>query len=631
MSSQGPSKSPLTPSSGSTGFFQTAPRLSPQFTDDRTLHRIFTLYIPPTSPAHSRIATDLQTFAARVLHPSTFALLADAERHPPSLSTHSTFGVPCTTLHTSHGWQALQKIGIEEGIVAIGYEDAEACLARVHQFLKYHLWGGSSAIVTCPSAMSDGAARLLAGYVSRASEGEVGGVRGRVFAEAYERLTSRDAERCWTSGQWMTERSGGSDVRGTETVATYLGEKGDGEVDDVGMPLGPWSVSGFKWFSSATDSNMTVLLARTEKGISAFFAPMRRRNTQGEVVMNGVTIQRLKPKLGTRPLPTGELVLNDMRAWLIGKEGEGIKEIATVLNITRIHTALISLGFWGRGLAISRAYAKVRKVEGRLLMDNEVHVRTMAGNHVDYAGHMHLGFFAVVLLGISEHPGTFEKMKPKEKESRIVKNVDQANALLRLLTPVAKAQCSKAAIKGLQECMESLGGIGYLEDEQEFNVARLFRDANVQSIWEGTTDVMASDVVRVMKGKDGGNVRKQLSQWVNWRIKGWGEEWKHEEELVRAHLGRLEEWWIKKDVKELRFLGRQILELLAWVTGAVLLIEDSRRDGSIVGKFLARQWISTLGPGMRTYTTPPRSWEEISAWNRKLVFGDADTPAAAKL
>jgi hypothetical protein len=321
-----------------------------------------------------------------------------------------------------------------------------------------------------------------------------------------------------------------------------------------------------------------------------------------------------------------------MRAWLIGKEGDGIREIATVLNITRIHTALTALGLWGRGLAISRAYAKVRKVEGKLLMDNEAHVKTMAGNHVNYAGHMNLGFFTVWLLGISEHPKAFEKMKPKVEDDCFVKDVDQANALLRLLTPVAKAQCSKAAIMGLQECMESLGGVGYLEDEQEFNIARLFRDANVLSIWEGTTDVMASDVVRVMKGKDGRNVMKQFIEWVNWRIKGWGEKWKIEnEKLVRGQLQRLEEWWIKKDIKELRFLGRQILELLAWITATVLLIEDSKSDESGVGNLLTQQWIPTLETGEGAFTTRSSSWEESSTWNRKIVFGDAIVSAMAKL
>ncbi len=97
-------------------------------------------------------------------------------------------------------------MGIREGIVAIAYEDVEggeSYLARVHQFLKYHLWSGSSAIVTCPSAMSDGAARLLGAHILHGFESAV---QGRVFNEACERLASRDVERCWTSGQWMTER-----------------------------------------------------------------------------------------------------------------------------------------------------------------------------------------------------------------------------------------------------------------------------------------------------------------------------------------------------------------------------------------------------------------------------------------
>lgn len=510
--------------------------------------------------------------------------------------------------------------------MALAYED-EGYLGRLHQFLKYHVWTGSCAITTCPGAMSDGAARLLSRHM------RARGVQGEVLSSAYDRLVSRDPAVCWTSGQWMTERAGGSDVRGTETVATFLGEGsvGDG-ADDCGNPLGPWRIDGFKWFSSATDSAMTVLLARTEKGISAFFAPMRRKNKEtGEVEFNGVQIQRLKPKLGTKPVPTAELVLNGMRGWLLGKEGEGTKEIATILNITRVHTAVSSLGMWGRGLAISRAFARVRKVEGRLLMDNETHLKTLTQNHVNYAGHMHLGFFAVGLLGIAEEPESFERAVPKAKKSSLVSDVAQANALLRLLTPVAKAQCSKQGIYGLQECMESLGGVGYLEDEQECNIARLYRDNTVNSIWEGTTDVMASDVVRVMKGREGEETRRQLNAWIDSRIKSWSKEWAYAEELVRAELGKLEEWWVNKDRKELSFLGREILQLLAWVIGTVLLIEDSSRDGSDISKQIARQWISSLGTEAGALEVGQTSWQETSAWNRRLLFGDAEPLATAKL
>lgn len=614
------------PSSGSTGFFQPAPKLPNQFLDDPFISRILSLYVPPSSPAHDRISRDIAPFASAILKPEIFALIDDAERHPPDVSTHTTFGVPKTVLRTSWGWKELSKIGIKEGIVALAYED-EGYLGRLHQFLKYHLWSGSCAIATCPSAMSDGAARLLSRHMHAA------GVQGEVLRSAYKRLVSRDPAVCWTSGQWMTERTGGSDVRGTETVATFLGDAaiGDGQ-DETGSPLGPWKIDGFKWFSSATDSAMTVLLAQTEKGISAFFAPMRRMNADtGEVEFNGVQIQRLKPKLGTKPVPTAELVLSGMRGWLLGKEGEGTKEIATILNITRVHTAVSSLGFWGRGLAISRAYAKVRKVEGRLLMDNETHLKTLTKNHVNYAGHMHLGFFAVNLLGITEQPESFERSSPDSRKSSLVSDVAEANALLRLLTPVAKAQSAKQGIYGLQECMEALGGVGYLEDEQQCNIARLYRDNTVNSIWEGTTDVMVSDVVRVMKGREGEQTRKQLNTWVDSRLKSWSKEWSYAEELVRAELGKLEEWWVNKDKQELSFLGREILQLLSWLIGTVLLIEDASRDGSDIIKQVAHQWISTLGSEARAMESSQSSWQEISGWNRRLLFGDAAPSATAKL
>ena len=162
--------------------------------------------------------------------------------------------------------------------------------------------------------MQDGAARLLQRHLARQDDsGTLTPTQRHVFQNAFDHLTSRDPAAAWTSGQWMTERSGGSDVSQTETVATY-----DPYPDDAaspladlaeGIPLGPWSISGFKWFSSATDSHMTILLAKTKPGlgVSAFFAPMRRHNPslvsatgeRGGTELNGVTVQRLKNKFGT--------------------------------------------------------------------------------------------------------------------------------------------------------------------------------------------------------------------------------------------------------------------------------------------------------------------------------------------
>jgi len=180
-----------------------------------------------------------------------------------------------------------------------------------------------------------------------------------VFKEAYEKLISRggpdDVER-WTSGQWMTERPGGSDVSNTETVAVYspltneeLGELGLRE-GDSGV-LGPWVINGYKFFSSATDANMTILLAKTggAHGLSAFYASLKRPSVHSlvgsdrgghdehekEQEWNGVRIVRLKKKLGTRPVATGEMELEGMRGWLVGNFKPEISGVKTNSAIDR--------------------------------------------------------------------------------------------------------------------------------------------------------------------------------------------------------------------------------------------------------------------------------------------------------
>src|SRR3984885_5216674 len=315
--------SSLKPSSATTGFFQTPPTVPPPCTlqdpsytphdNDPALLRILVLSLP--SPLPVQIATDLSTFARKAVAPSILSLTASAETNQPTLHPLDSFGVPNRTdiLHTSDAWRRLQDIGIQEGMVALGYESSLGASAgaeyqnnrRIHQFVKYHLWTASAALVTCPSAMTDGGAVLLGGHLD--AEPGVRGAHGseaqaqEVFREARRRLISRDPREAWTSGQWMTERKGGSDVSGTETVARQLPRQEVVGEDVMGMPLGPWRIDGFKWFSSATDADMAVLLARTEKGgLSAFYAPMKRKqndltegagNRKGGTEFNGVRIQ----------------------------------------------------------------------------------------------------------------------------------------------------------------------------------------------------------------------------------------------------------------------------------------------------------------------------------------------------
>lgn len=555
------------------------------------------------------------------------AYAADAEKNQPYLRPLSTFGTENKQdpLVTSEGWRKLQDRGIVEGMVGIAYANARGSPwnNRAYQFIKLHLWTSSAALVTCPGAMTDGAAKLLGRHLN--------GANGSIFTEARNRLISRNPSVAWTSGQWMTERKGGSDVRGTETVARKLSteeQNASKGVDELGCPLGPWQLDGFKWFSSATDANMTIMLARTgpDGQISAFYAPLRRRVVGGaedETELNGVRIQRLKNKLGTKALPTAELELKGMRGYLIGKEGDGVREISTILNITRVHNMSGAVGGWGRGLAISRAYAKVRIAGGRLLTELPAHVRALAREHVMYRGLLHLAHFVASLLGISE--GQDSRLTQATQASILPTNAEQSSALLRLLTPMGKAQTALRSINGVRACMENLGGVGYLENEDPvFNVARIFRDVCVLSIWEGTTDIMADDLVRVMKSRQGPATLAAVGLWVaSGLVIARKNSFKEEANKIQ----RIWEQWQKstetKDKEQLRWEGRDLLVGLESVVCGLLLILDAARDNDPIAREIARRFVLKERV---TYS----SWEVEAAWDKRIVFGD-DAAAIAKL
>ena len=375
----------------------------------------------------------------------------------------------------------------------------------------------------CPSAMTDGAAKLLR---TQLSSSQLDPTTRRVFQDAYDRLISREPQKAWTSGQWMTERSGGSDVSGTETIATYSPFPENATKSDI--PLGPWRIDGFKWFSSATDSSMTVLLAQTSKGLSTFFAPIYKplsaaAASEGVKESNGIFIQRLKNKFGTKSLPTGELELTGTRGYLIGKEGQGIQEISAILNITRLYSAVSAIGYLGRGLAIAKAYAKVREIgagKGKRvrLINSPLHVNTLAAVAGEYHALMLFTFFGAWLLGISEQdPAPAPSNSASWKTRLRPDDPSDITLLLRILFPVLKASVCKRSIHALQECMEALGGVGYLDntENESINIARLYRDCCVLSIWEGTTDVLASDTLRVLSGRMGNEVSTAMDRWIS--------------------------------------------------------------------------------------------------------------------
>ncbi|KAJ4293500.1 hypothetical protein N0V90_008783 [Kalmusia sp. IMI 367209] len=645
------SRQSFAPASSTSGFFQALPVLPPQYTrstaegstndisDDRVLARMTDLYLPSNV---ADVTQHIHHLARRALDPAVLKHATDAETNHPVLRPLTTFGEEnkYDPLWTTTGWQKLKEIGYEEGVVAVAYDKTKTNYnRRVYEFALNHVWGCTATMTGCPMSMTDGAALLISKHLNDEDGDQPG--RGKVFAEAYRRLISRDPGVAWTSGQWMTERTGGSDVSGTETVATRVTSEqqrqesaAGGVTDAVGMQLGPWSIDGFKWFSSATDSEMTVLLARTGNGgLSAFYVPMRRRAASTstssiinesyppQTELNGIRISRLKNKLGTKSLPTAELELKGSRGWLIGTEGQGIKEISSILNITRLYTGAGSTGGWGRGLAVCRAYSKVRKVRGGLLQDNPAHLRWMANETVKYYGAAHFAFFNVALQGAAEQE--WEKMVANTKASRLIpRDGSTQMALQRLLTPVMKAQVSVAAVHGLRECMECLGGVGYCENNEDgglMNIAKVYRDTLVNPIWEGTVNVMAEDVVRVLLDKriGGGNVLESVfAPWARGVLSNCTVNFEEETALLKVKLQgllALTRGLLKED---LLYRGREILEHIDTIVCGCLLIYDATVNKDSIGTEIAKRWVisKALGEG------PLRSFEMLTM-SSGYVFG----------
>lgn len=619
------------PSSATAGFFQTYPIIPPAYTsqnqqgnaqtgplpsDDAVLTNILKLYLP--NPLPTALDQSIHDFARTCLDPTTLRLMVDCETNHPTLHPLNTFGEVNNTnaLHTSEGWRGLKDIQTKSGIVAHAYRsvpEAGEYNRRIHQFALAHLWSPSCASVSCPAAMSDGAAILLSKHLSASANSSTAGqdpeMLRKVLQGAYDRLVSFDPSYAWTSGQWMTERPGGSDVSRTETLARLgsteelAAEKaafGGAETDGVGMPLGPYIIDGFKWFSSATDADMVVLLAQTSKGLSAFYAPMRRTKimSDGSKVsfMNGIRISRLKNKLGTKGLPTAELEIKGMRGWLIGEEGKGVKKISAILNATRLWTACGAVGGWGRALAVSRAYAKVRKIKGeQVLAENKQHLRWMAGETVKYRACTHLAFLGVALLGIAES-GWESAAKGTKAGSWLPKDKTEADSLLRILTPVMKAECSLWSNWGLRECMESLGGVGYcenLEDGGVMNIARIVRDNAVNSIWEGTTNILSEDFVRVVKGRAGGEAIASLDRLIEALVGAVATDLADSAHLVRRQWDALKAWLSSTATEEVLYQGRDVLQQVQELVCALLLMIDARNTGDPLDKVIANRWISS--------------------------------------
>jgi putative acyl-CoA dehydrogenase len=404
------------------------------------------------------IFKDLKRFSDRIgdeIEP----LAKEAEKNIPKHIAYTPWGKRIDEIEVHPSWTKLEKIASEENLIGIGYERKFGKNSRLYQMAKLFLFHPSSSYFSCPLAMTDGAAKLIELYGDQ-----------NLKNKAFKNLTSHNPETFWTSGQWMTEKTGGSDVGLSETRAYKKGDE--------------YHLYGVKWFTSATTSQMAMTLARVvdengnviegSKGLGLFYLELRDSNNQ----LNNIEILRLKDKMGTKALPTAELKLNGTKAKLIGETGEGIKKIASLFNITRIYNSCCATAAYYRVLDMAINYSRNRYAFKKNIIDHPLHFKKLSELKVKFHACFHLTFFLSRLLGESE--------QSPNKESEKV---------LRLLTPIAKLTTAKLNMVGTSELIECFGGAGTIEDT---GLPKWLRDAQILTIWEGTTNVLSLDALRAI-------------------------------------------------------------------------------------------------------------------------------------
>jgi len=531
-------------------FLQAEPKHQNSYTSDGFLQSYLRVHMP--KEILSNIEPDLDRFGHECAH-EIWDLGQQCEQNPPYLRQYNAWGGRIDEIVTCPAWKQQKRVAAKEGLISIPYKNEQDIYSRLYQCSKLYMYSPASGLYNCPLAMTDAAAKTIHSLKLD-------------LPEAWNHLTSRDPNLFWTSGQWMTERQGGSDVgQGTETLA-------------VPQQDGSYKLYGYKWFSSATDSDMTMTLARVVdsqnstvsggKGISMFY--LKIRNQDG--ALNNIQVVKLKNKLGTRQLPTAELLLDGADATLVSPEGRGIPSISSMLTISRLHNGISSAAIMRKMVSLARDYSTRRKAFGDIIANQPLHVQTLARMEVETRGCSILMFELARLLG--------------QQDNNSIS--DQDLLLLRLMTPVAKLYTAKQAVAVCSEGLECFGGQGYIEDT---GIPALLRDAQVLPIWEGTTNILSLDVVRAI-AKTKGEVLKAFLAKIT-EVQHQAEKIENVGAGVDKIAGLVHQSFaiINKHPEILEFCARDLSFTLANTYIGTLLLEHALRTGHKIDVDVATAWM----------------------------------------
>lgn len=380
-----------------------------------------------------------------------------ANAHDPVLRTHDRYGNRIDDVEFHPAWHELMRLAFTHEVHSLAWT-AKAPGAHLARATLSYLWNQVENGVGCPTGMAYAAA---AGFADRPT-----------FATWHARTTAADydprrlpveAKRAAVIGYAMTEKQGGSDLRETQTTAEALGEDA-------------YAITGHKWFCSVPVADGFYTLAQTRSGVSCLFVP--RVLPDGS--LNRFLIQRLKDKCGNRSNASSEIEYRDTWALLVGEEGRGIREILTHAHLTRLDFAAGSAGLMRLALTLAINHAQSRSAFGKPMSGLPMQANVLADLALESEAAM---------LGALRVAAAFDA------------SADERERLFaRVATPVVKFWNCQRAAAFVYECVQVHGGNGFILENP---VARLYREAPLNSIWEGTSNMMCMDVLRAMDREPG--------------------------------------------------------------------------------------------------------------------------------